>query len=164
MAQGIRHPLSYCGLFWCKQSPSLFWSLFNQRSQQDILIVCDPQALKHIFHSSHPYPKSQDNVFILDLVVGKGLVTVDGESSSRSSNHLKLHPMLLDETHRRQRKIMNPAFSLAQLQKAQVIFQQCSDKVSSINTRDNIRKLVAIIAREWYSRISGSYGWHHQCP
>ncbi|SJL11671.1 uncharacterized protein ARMOST_15077 [Armillaria ostoyae] len=78
---------------------------------QDILIVCDPQALKHIFHSSHPYPKSQDNMFILDLVVGKGLVTVD------------------DETHHRQRKIMNPAFSLAQLQKAQVIFQQCSDKL-----------------------------------
>ncbi|PBK89291.1 cytochrome P450 [Armillaria gallica] len=78
---------------------------------QDILIVCDPQALKHIFHSSHPYPKSQDNVFILDLVIGKGLVTVD------------------DETHHRQRKIMNAAFSLAQLQKAQVIFQQCSDKL-----------------------------------
>ncbi|KAK0440709.1 cytochrome P450 [Armillaria borealis] len=68
-------------------------------------------ALKHIFHSSHPYPKSQDNAFILDLVVGKGLVTVD------------------DETHHRQRKIMNPVFSLAQLQKAQVIFQQCSDKL-----------------------------------
>ncbi|KAK0438666.1 cytochrome P450 [Armillaria borealis] len=78
---------------------------------QDILIVCDPQALKHIFHSSNPYPKSQDNVFILDLVIGKGLVTVD------------------DETHHRQRKIMNPAFSLAQLQKAEVIFQQCSDKL-----------------------------------
>ncbi|PBK64157.1 cytochrome P450 [Armillaria solidipes] len=78
---------------------------------QDILVVCDPQALKHIFHSSHPYPKSQDNMFILDLVVGKGLVTVD------------------DETHHRQRKIMNPAFSLAQLQKAQVIFQHCSDKL-----------------------------------
>ncbi|KAK0245118.1 cytochrome P450 [Armillaria nabsnona] len=78
---------------------------------QDVLVVCDPQALAHIFHPSHPYPKSKDAVFILGLVAGKGLAIVSGE------------------IHHRQRKILNPAFSSAQLRISQVIFQQCSDKL-----------------------------------
>ncbi|KAK0442275.1 cytochrome P450 [Desarmillaria tabescens] len=78
---------------------------------QDILVVCDPKALEHIFHPSNPYPKSQDNKFIQGLVTGKGLLSVD------------------DEIHRRQRKILNPAFSPALLRSSQVIFQQCSDKL-----------------------------------
>ncbi|KAK0506695.1 cytochrome P450 [Armillaria luteobubalina] len=119
---------------WCKEYGTVYRiaGCFGQ----DILTVCDPQSLKHIFHSSHPYPKSQDNVFILDLVIGKGLVTVD------------------DLTHHRQRKIMNPAFSLAQLQKAQAIFQQCGDKLvigiqgSLARTSDTINVL------DWTSKAA----------
>ncbi|KAK0245112.1 cytochrome P450 [Armillaria nabsnona] len=80
---------------------------------QDILVVCDPKALEHAFHFSHPYPKSKDAVFILGLITGKGLAIV------------------ASETHHRQRKILNLAFSPAQLRISQVIFQQCSDKVGS---------------------------------
>ncbi|KAK0245132.1 cytochrome P450 [Armillaria nabsnona] len=78
---------------------------------QDVLVVCDPKALEHVFHPSHPYPKSKDAIFILGLITGKGLGTVTGEP------------------HHRQRKILNPAFSTAQLRNSQVIFQQCSDKL-----------------------------------
>ncbi|KAK0475178.1 cytochrome P450 [Armillaria novae-zelandiae] len=78
---------------------------------QDVLVVCDPKALAHIFHPSRPYPKSKDAVFILGLVAGKGLAIVTSE------------------THHRQRKILNLAFSPAQLRISQVIFQQCSDKL-----------------------------------
>ncbi|PBK89343.1 cytochrome P450 [Armillaria gallica] len=78
---------------------------------QDVLVVCDPKALEHVFHPSRPYPKSKDAVFILGLITGKGLGTVTGEP------------------HHRQRKILNSAFSTAQLRNSQVIFQQCSDKL-----------------------------------
>ncbi|KAK0442249.1 cytochrome P450 [Desarmillaria tabescens] len=121
---------------------------------QDILVVCDPKALEHIFHPSCPYPKSQDNVFILDLVIGRGLVSVNGESSSRSNLCVKPQPMLSDEIHHRQRKIMNPAFSSTQLQKAQTIFQQCSDKLvnsiqgSLIGTDDTVNVL------DWTSKAA----------
>ncbi|KAK0438948.1 cytochrome P450 [Armillaria borealis] len=78
---------------------------------QHVLVVCDPKALEHVFHYSHPYPKSKDAAFILGLIAGKGLAIV------------------ASETHHRQRKILNLAFSPAQLRISQVIFQQCSDKL-----------------------------------
>ncbi|SJL18973.1 uncharacterized protein ARMOST_22578 [Armillaria ostoyae] len=78
---------------------------------QDVLVVCDPKTLEHVFHPSRPYPKSNDFVFILGLFTGKGVGTVAGE------------------LHQRQRKILNPAFSSVQLRNSQVIFQQCSDKL-----------------------------------
>ncbi|KAK0432608.1 cytochrome P450, partial [Desarmillaria tabescens] len=80
---------------------------------QDVLVVCDPKAFEHIFHKSRPYPKSKDITFIQGLLLGQGLVTV------------------ANETHHRQRKILNAAFSLTQLRKYEVIFQQCSDKVGA---------------------------------
>ncbi|PBK89359.1 cytochrome P450 [Armillaria gallica] len=51
------------------------------------------------------------HVLILGLITGKGLGIVTGEP------------------HHRQRKILNPAFSTAQLRNSQVIFQRCSDKL-----------------------------------
>ncbi|KAK0232642.1 cytochrome P450 [Armillaria fumosa] len=78
---------------------------------QDVLVVCDPTVFGHVFNPSRPYPKSKDSVFILDLLAGKGLAVV------------------ASEPHHRQRKILNPAFSTAQLRNSQFIFQQCSDKL-----------------------------------
>ncbi|KAK0197850.1 cytochrome P450 [Armillaria mellea] len=78
---------------------------------QEVLVVCDPMIFGHVFNPSRPYPKSKDSVFILDLLAGKGLAVVASEA------------------HHRQRKILNPAFSIAQLRNSQVIFQQCSDKL-----------------------------------
>ncbi|SJL18979.1 uncharacterized protein ARMOST_22584 [Armillaria ostoyae] len=103
---------------------------------QDVLVVCDPKALGHVFHPSHPYPKSKDAVFILGLFTGKGLGIVDSE------------------THHRQRKILNPAFSPAQLRNSQVIFQQCSDKLvngikeSFTGTDDTVN------VRDWTGKVT----------
>ncbi|KAK0199556.1 hypothetical protein DFS33DRAFT_1226924, partial [Desarmillaria ectypa] len=68
-----------------------------------LLVVSDPKALEHIFHTSRPYPKTSDTNFILGLILGgtEGLI----------------------DDHHRQRKIMNPAFSPANLRNFQVIFQ-----------------------------------------
>ncbi|PBK89392.1 cytochrome P450 [Armillaria gallica] len=105
---------------------------------QDVLVVCDPTVFGHVFNPSRPYPKSKDSVFILDLLAGKGLVVAAGEP------------------HHRQRKILNPAFSTAQLRNSQVIFQQCSDKLvngikgylASTGTSD------AINIRAWTSKTT----------
>ncbi|PBK89331.1 cytochrome P450 [Armillaria gallica] len=78
---------------------------------QDVLVVCDPTVFGYVFNPSCPYPKSKDSVFILDLLSSNGLAVVAGEP------------------HHRQRKILNPTFSTAQLRNSQVIFQQCSDKL-----------------------------------
>ncbi|KAK0442306.1 cytochrome P450 [Desarmillaria tabescens] len=80
---------------------------------QDLLVVSDPKAFEHIFHTSRPYPKTSDTNFIFGLILGgtEGLIVVE------------------KDVHRRQRKILNPAFSPANLRDYQVIFQRCSDKV-----------------------------------
>ncbi|SJL11721.1 uncharacterized protein ARMOST_15129 [Armillaria ostoyae] len=94
---------------WCKDYGSVY--RIGGCFGQDILVVSDPKALDHIMHISRPYPKSKDFTFIVGLIIGRGLIVVDAE------------------THHRQRKILNPAFSPAQLKDSQLIFRQCSDKL-----------------------------------
>ncbi|KAK0506711.1 cytochrome P450 [Armillaria luteobubalina] len=103
---------------------------------QNILVVCDPKALEHVFHPSHPYPKSKDAVFILGLFTGKGLGIVDSE------------------THHRQRKILNPAFSPTQLRISQVIFQQCSDKLVNSIKESLIHTDDTINIRDWTGKVT----------
>ncbi|KAK0460771.1 cytochrome P450 [Armillaria novae-zelandiae] len=84
---------------------------------QDILVISDPAALGYIF-SSYPsgnrFPKTKDSAFLLSLLLGQGLVSVEGES------------------HRRQRKIINLAFSHSQLQRLQLRFQDSSEKLVGV--------------------------------
>ncbi|KAK0506743.1 cytochrome P450 [Armillaria luteobubalina] len=80
---------------------------------QNLLVVSDPKALEHIFHPSRPYPKTSDTDFIFGLILG-------------GSGGLLISKK---EDHHRQRKILNPTFSSANLRHSQLIFQQCSDKV-----------------------------------
>ncbi|KAK0506714.1 cytochrome P450 [Armillaria luteobubalina] len=104
---------------------------------QDVLVVCDPKTLAHIFHPSRPYPKSKDAVFILGLVAGKGLAIV------------------ASETHHRQRKILNLAFSPAQLRISQVTFQQCSDKlVNGIKGSLAGGNAATINIRDWMGKVT----------
>jgi len=47
--------------------------------QRDHLMLADPKALQHILHmTGYRYPKSVDRAHFNELVVGKGLVTVQG--------------------------------------------------------------------------------------
>ncbi|KAK0435452.1 cytochrome P450 [Desarmillaria tabescens] len=103
---------------------------------QDVLVVCDPKAFEHIFHKSRPYPKSKDNTFILNLFVGQGLVTV------------------ANEAHYRQRKILNPAFSLTQLRKYEIIFQQCSDKLVNGIKRTVTGTDETVNILDWTSKVT----------
>ncbi|PBK66734.1 cytochrome P450, partial [Armillaria solidipes] len=103
---------------------------------QDLLVVSDPKALEHIFHASHPYPKTSDTDFIFGLILGGtgGLLVAEKED------------------HRRQRKILNPAFSPANLRNSQVIFQQCNDKVVNAMRRCTTSEPIDVV--DWMSKVS----------
>ncbi|KAK0232608.1 cytochrome P450 [Armillaria fumosa] len=103
---------------------------------QDLLVVSDPKALEHIFHPSRPYPKTSDVNFIFGLILGGfgGLIVAEKEE------------------HHRQRKILNPAFSSANLRHCQVIFQQCSDKVVTAMRRCITSEPIDVV--QWMSRVS----------
>ncbi|PBK70225.1 PAH-inducible cytochrome P450 monooxygenase PC-PAH 1 [Armillaria solidipes] len=106
---------------------------------QDILIVSDPAALGYILSSSSSgncFPKTKDSTFFIDLLLGQGLVAVEGE------------------THRRQRKIINSAFSHSQLQKLQLRFQDSSDKLVSV-IKDSLDTGVTVFnVLDWTGKVA----------
>ncbi|KAK0197839.1 cytochrome P450 [Armillaria mellea] len=114
---------------WCREYGTVY--RIKGSLGQDILIVSDPKALEHIFHSSRPYPKTKDNNFMTSLILGGtgGLVVSDSESSY----------------------VLNPAFSPANLRDFQSIFQQCSEKVANVmgTTASD-----AIDVSAWMSKVS----------
>ncbi|EEB96551.1 hypothetical protein MPER_04300, partial [Moniliophthora perniciosa FA553] len=72
-----------------------------------MLIISDPKALQHIFHkSSYRYPKSADTEFLIHRLFVPGIASVQGM------------------VHQRQRKIMNRAFSPAQIKPFVEMFQR----------------------------------------
>ncbi|KAK0442282.1 PAH-inducible cytochrome P450 monooxygenase PC-PAH 4 [Desarmillaria tabescens] len=125
---------------WCREYGTIYRIKGSLR--QDLLVVSDPKALEHIFHSSHPYPKTRDANFMMSLILGGpgGLVVAE-------------KPACLEDDHRRQRKILNPAFSPANLRKFQVIFQQCSDKVVNAMKRCT-RTSEPIDVVDWMNKAS----------
>ncbi|KAK7031130.1 hypothetical protein VNI00_013738 [Paramarasmius palmivorus] len=79
---------------------------------EDMLIITDPKALQHMFHkSSYHFPKSADTVFTSMRIFGPGVVAVQGL------------------VHQRQRKIMMPAFSAAQIKPFVAIFQRVTNSL-----------------------------------
>ncbi|SJL14375.1 uncharacterized protein ARMOST_17831 [Armillaria ostoyae] len=80
---------------------------------QHILMTSDPKAIQHILRSSgYRYPKTKDVAHLWEMIVGKGLLAT------------------ADSTHRRQRKILNPAFSSSQLREYLSVFRATGVKIS----------------------------------
>ncbi|KAL0576901.1 hypothetical protein V5O48_005082 [Marasmius crinis-equi] len=78
---------------------------------EDILQVADPRALQHICHkSAYRYKKPRDLEHLISKIFGPGVLTVNALSMSRFS-----FSSLVGDVHQRQRKILNPAFSAAQI-------------------------------------------------
>ncbi|KAK0229096.1 cytochrome P450 [Armillaria nabsnona] len=78
---------------------------------QDVLMLSDPKALKHVLRSGYRFPKSPDVDHFAAAFVGPGVATA------------------ADTAHQRQRKIMNPAFSASQLRQALPLFQSFTSKL-----------------------------------
>ncbi|KAK0245097.1 cytochrome P450 [Armillaria nabsnona] len=119
---------------WCREYGTVY--RIKGSLGQDVLIVSDPKALEHIFHSSRPYPRTKDNKFLLSLILGGPGSLVVAEN----------------DVHRRQRKVLNPAFSSAHLRDFQSIFQQCSEKVVDAMGRTSAGEPIDVSA--WMSKIS----------
>ncbi|KAK0475189.1 cytochrome P450 [Armillaria novae-zelandiae] len=119
---------------WCREYGTVY--RIKGSLGQDILIVSDPKALEHIFHSSCPYPKTRDTNFMVSLILGGsgGLVVAEYDA------------------HRRQRKVLNPAFSSANLRDFRIIFQQCSEKVVNAMGRTSVSEPIDVSA--WMSKVS----------
>ncbi|KAK0222859.1 cytochrome P450 [Armillaria nabsnona] len=80
---------------------------------KDLLVLGDPKGLQHVLHGSgYRYPKTPDSDYNLNILFGRGIITVAGS------------------VHQRHRKVMNPAFSAAQLRTFLSLFQQSANKFS----------------------------------
>jgi len=76
-------------------------------------MVADPKALQYLLHmTGYRYPKSADRAHFNEIVVGKGLVSVQGE------------------VHRRQRKAIAPAFNVQQLRSFLPLFNRVASTLA----------------------------------
>ncbi|KAI9446009.1 cytochrome P450 [Lactarius indigo] len=82
---------------------------------RDILVVADPKALRYILHvPDYRFDKPKNVQKTIELMHGRGLIWANGE------------------THRRQRGIMNPAFSAPQMRAFLPVFENSASKLAQI--------------------------------
>ncbi|TBU53791.1 cytochrome P450 [Dichomitus squalens] len=80
----------------------------------DVIMSADPKAIQHVFQKSgYNYPKKMSQNLLNWLLAGPGIAAVGGHD------------------HQRQRKIMNPAFSVPQLRSFLPLFQRIATKLSN---------------------------------
>ncbi|KAA1474654.1 cytochrome P450 [Dentipellis sp. KUC8613] len=107
---------------------------------EEYLMLTDPKALQYILHTSgYRFPKREDTVETTRLLLGQGLVWAHGE------------------THQRQRKIMNPAFTAPQLRSFLGVFQQHGTKLvqkwkDEMNSSSSDASIMNIVP--WFSRVT----------
>ncbi|EMD35307.1 hypothetical protein CERSUDRAFT_116112 [Gelatoporia subvermispora B] len=121
---------------------------------RDILYVADPKALQHIFHKSgYHYPKSIEARQITRQLAGEGILYVEGAD------------------HARNRKIMNPAFTAAQLRTFMPLFRRSAIKLSE-KWKEQLRVASAEADRtvniiSWLARttldVIGEAAFDYQC-
>ncbi len=87
-----------------------FGNAFRYRTMFGKPRIClaDPVAIAHIATHTYDYLKAGPTVYALELILGRGLLTVEGDD------------------HRRQRKIMGPAFGLPAIKSMHPIFMEKS--------------------------------------
>ena len=98
--------------------------------QEERLWVADPKAIHHILKvSSYQYQKPPHTRAQREAVVGRGLVSVEGELplTFRAVKGLILY---LGDVHKRQRRAMVPAFGLVEAKGLYPCFSRCSNSVS----------------------------------
>ncbi|KAG8845041.1 hypothetical protein FRB91_002109 [Serendipita sp. 411] len=84
---------------------------------QDRLCTTDPKALQHVLNNSFVYQKPHEARYSLSRLVGEGLLFVEGD------------------VHKRQRRIMNPAFGMLHIREMTEIFVAKSNEL-----RDALKK------------------------
>jgi cytochrome P450 len=75
-------------------------------------MTSDPKAIQHIYSNSDTFDRQTNNLELLKIVTGPGIVTVRGDA------------------HRRQRRVMQPAFGISELKAICPIFSRHADEVA----------------------------------
>ncbi|THH29033.1 hypothetical protein EUX98_g5156 [Antrodiella citrinella] len=78
---------------------------------QDILWVSDPRAMQFIHNGGYNFPKPTERMAFSIMTTDRGLVTAQ------------------DDTHRRQRKAMSPAFGAPESRALFPIFSRCAESI-----------------------------------
>ncbi|TFK52808.1 cytochrome P450 [Heliocybe sulcata] len=105
---------------------------------EDRLMVSDPKALQHIFNtSSHDFCKPKESLVFLYELSGPNIVAVEGEA------------------HRRQRKIILPAFGPSEIRALFPVFQEVGQQlVSKWQNMIGDQKSIEINVNNWLSRAA----------
>ncbi|KAI9446023.1 cytochrome P450, partial [Lactarius indigo] len=102
-----------CEFKWAREYGNV-WRLHGCLGK-DRLVVADPEALRYILHvPGYHFDKRKEARKLAEITLGKGLTWATGE------------------THRRQRDIMNPAFSAPQMRTFLPMFQNSASKLVQV--------------------------------
>ena len=74
-------------------------------------MISDPKALQHVYSDSNAFGRKQQTLDFMKLMLGPGLLAVDGDD------------------HKRQRRVLQPAFSIGPLKALFPVFMRHSQKV-----------------------------------
>ena len=74
-------------------------------------MISDPKALQHVYSDSNSFGRRRQNRDFMRLLFGPGLITADGDD------------------HKRQRRVMQPAFGIGNLKALFPVFMRHSQKV-----------------------------------
>ncbi|KAI0331167.1 PAH-inducible cytochrome P450 monooxygenase PC-PAH 4 [Cubamyces sp. BRFM 1775] len=105
---------------------------------RDALMTADPKALQHIYHKSgYAYAKQPAQNHMGYLMAGPNIVWAQ------------------DGMHQRHRKIMNPAFSAAQLRSFLPMFQNTTQRlVDKWRSELSSKKSLDVMINNWISRVA----------
>ena len=95
-------------------------------------MLADPKALQYVLQTSgYRFPKNSVSLGEIHMIFGHGILWVHGKSRSPRP-WMSLTDLHVGEQHQRQRKIMNPAFSVPQLKSFLPVFLGYAEKVQII--------------------------------
>ncbi|TFK35548.1 cytochrome P450 [Crucibulum laeve] len=103
------------------------------------LYTADPKAINHVFMNYFDYQKSEAGIYNIKQLLGPGLILIEGD------------------LHRRQRRILNPAFGIPQIRELTQIFVEKSIQLKDIwaaelsSQGDNSRRVDAL---SWLNRMT----------
>ncbi|KAJ6523502.1 cytochrome P450 [Mycena vulgaris] len=116
---------------------------------QSALYTMDTKAIQHILNNSHNYQKPRIARFSLARIVGPGILVAEGD------------------THKQQRKIMNPAFGAPQIRQLTGIFVDKSVQLRDIWAAEAAQNggLAHVEAISWLNKVAldiiGLAGFNH---
>ena len=79
----------------------------------DILLLSDPRAIQHVLQPGYDYCKCTERRFNLRMMFGHGVIWADGVSR-HTFLVTSTHHICPGDGHKRQRKVLQPAFGASE--------------------------------------------------